>query len=30
MSIVRTMFILYLTLVVAGIAAYTVVGLTHH
>ena len=30
MNIVRVMFILYLTLIMAGIAAYTVVGLTHH
>jgi hypothetical protein len=29
-SVVRTMFILYVTLIVAGIAAYAVVGLTHH
>ena len=30
MSVVRTMFILYLTLIAAGLVAYTVVGLTHH
>ena len=30
MTVVRAMFILYLTLIFAGLAVYTVVGLTHH
>lgn len=29
-ELMRAMFLLYLTLIVAGIAAYAVVGLTHH
>jgi hypothetical protein len=27
---VRAMFVVYLTLIVAGIAFYVVIGLTHH
>lgn len=30
MKSVRAMFVLYLLLIVAGIALYTVIGLTHH
>jgi hypothetical protein len=27
---VRAIFVLYLTIIVAGLAFYTVIGLTHH
>jgi hypothetical protein len=30
MSFVRFIFTLYLTLIVAGVVFYTVIGLTHH
>lgn len=30
MTSVRVMFVLYLVLIVTGLAFYTVVGLTHH